>query len=344
MTRFELAPGYWISRAIKGGWQLAGGHGSIDADNAIEDMRAFVESGLTTFDCADIYTGVEDLIGAFARRYPELGREVQIHTKYVPDLSTLPTLTARDVEIAIDRSLRRLDVDTIDLVQFHWWDYDAPRYVDVALALDALRRKGKIRHLGATNFDVRHLSEILAAGVPLVAHQVQYSVFDRRPAGAMAEFCETHGLSLLCYGSLLGGFLSPRWLGADEPEQPFENRSLTKYKLVIDECGGWDVFQDCLRGLDEIGAPHRTTLSTVGIAYVLAQPAVAAAIVGARNRRHIPSTLQAMAPLLGAEERDAIEGLVPRALRGDVYGLERRKDGAHAAIMRYDLNSGARRS
>ena len=59
----DLRPGHSISRVIKGGWQLAGDHGSVDRSAAILDMEAFVDAGITTFDCADIYTGVEEMIG-----------------------------------------------------------------------------------------------------------------------------------------------------------------------------------------------------------------------------------------------------------------------------------------
>ena len=69
MQTYDLAPGHSISRVIKGGWQLAGGHGEIDRETVIEDMIAFADAGITTFDCADIYTGVEALIGAFRSEY-----------------------------------------------------------------------------------------------------------------------------------------------------------------------------------------------------------------------------------------------------------------------------------
>jgi aryl-alcohol dehydrogenase-like predicted oxidoreductase len=69
MEYTDLAPGHRISRVIKGGWQLAGGHGAIDRATSIEDMIAFADAGITTFDCADIYTGVEEMIGAFRTEY-----------------------------------------------------------------------------------------------------------------------------------------------------------------------------------------------------------------------------------------------------------------------------------
>ena len=110
-----------MSRLIKGGWHLAGGHGAIDSDQARADMAQFVEAGITTFDCADIYTGVEALIGSFLRAYPSLAKQVQVHTKFVPDLAVLKTADRPYVESIIDRSLTRLGTECLDLVQLHWW-------------------------------------------------------------------------------------------------------------------------------------------------------------------------------------------------------------------------------
>ncbi|MFM8361812.1 MAG: aldo/keto reductase [Haliscomenobacter sp.] len=187
MERITLAPDYSISRVLKGGWHLAGGHGPVDEAEAIADMRAFVEAGITTFDCADIYTGVEDLIGKFLREERDAFASgnlpaVQIHTKYVPDYDALATLSKRDTEAIIDRSLQRLGVEQLDLVQFAWWDYQFPRYVETAVHLHELRQAGKIRHIGVTNFDAAHLQEILDAGVPILANQVQYSALDHTRA------------------------------------------------------------------------------------------------------------------------------------------------------------------
>src|SRR5207237_7992055 len=126
-------------------------------------------------------SGVVSLIGSLRRAYPSLASQFQVHTKFVPDLSELKTLDRRCVEAIIDRSLRRLDMECLDLVQFHWWDFALPRYVETALELDRLQRAGKIARLGVTNFDTLHLDELLAAGVPVVAHQLQYSLVDDRP-------------------------------------------------------------------------------------------------------------------------------------------------------------------
>src|ERR1700749_3084721 len=127
MQRIAIAPGYEISRVIRGGWQLAGGHGDVDREAAIDDMVAFADAGITTFDCADIYTGVEELIGRFRLRYRDLRgadalARIKVHTKFVPDLDVLETIDKNYVELVIDQSLRRLNLERLDLVQFHWWD------------------------------------------------------------------------------------------------------------------------------------------------------------------------------------------------------------------------------
>ena len=99
------------------------------------------------------------------------------------------------------------------------------------------RQAGKIRLLGTTNFDTMRLQEIVDAGVSLVSNQLQYSLLDRRVESEMVDFCREQGIHLLSYGSIAGGFLSGRWVGQPEPVGPHANRSLAKYKLIID--GDW---------------------------------------------------------------------------------------------------------
>lgn len=341
----ELAPGYHIPRIIKGGWQLAGGHGAIDRDRAIEDMMAFADAGITAFDCADIYTGVEALIGEFLRawraRHGPAATPIRVHTKCVPDRDGLATLTTGELDRLIDRSRERLGVDCLDLVQFHWWDYRAPGLEAAALHLATRQQDGAIRHIGVTNMDTPHLRTLLDASVPIVSHQVQCSLLDRRALGAMATLCAQRGVKLLTYGALAGGFLHARWLGAPEPTTPLENRSLVKYKLIIDEYGGWDSFQLLLKTLQDIATTHDTTIGAVALRLTLNEPAVAAAIVGARNAAHVPATLGALTLTLPQRDVDTITALVSRAPgpRGDVYDLERDLGGRHAAVMRYNLNA-----
>ncbi|QDL94235.1 aldo/keto reductase (plasmid) [Paroceanicella profunda] len=344
-TRFRLAPGHEISRVIRGGWQLAGGHGAIDGARAVEDMIAFADAGITTFDCADIYTGVEELIGRFRteyanRRGAEALARIRVHTKMVPDLSRLFSADRAYIAGLIERSLERLGMERLDLVQFHWWDYNAPGWLEIACWLAELRAEGKIRTLGVTNFDTDHLRAMCLAGVPVASAQVQYSVLDARPEKRLTALAAEHGFSLLCYGTVAGGFLSERWLGVAEPAEPLENRSLTKYKLIIEDIGGWELFQDILRVLKSVAQAHGTDIATVASAYMLDLPGVAAVIVGARNRAHLAGNLAVMSLRLSAAERAAIAAVLGRRrpLQGDVYSLERDRHGRHGSIMKYNLN------
>lgn len=336
----ELAPGYRISRLVKGGWQLAGGHGAIEQAAALADMAAYLEAGVTAFDCADIYTGVEALIGAFRRGLDPAGRaRLRVHTKFVPDLAVLAHLGRADVRRIVDRSRERLGQERLDLVQLHWWDYAQPRLLDAARWLSELRDEGAVALLGGTNFDAAHARALLDADVQLATMQVQYSLLDARPAGALSQLCARTGMRLLCYGTVAGGFLSERWLGAAEPAPPLANRSLVKYKLVIDDAGGWDWFQALLRALSRVARRHDSDIASVASRWTLDRPQVAAVIVGARDRAHLARHRAMFDLSLDADDHAAIGAVLAqrRPLDGDVYALERDRAGRHGRIMKYDL-------
>ena len=341
IPRISLPGDYSISRIIKGGWHLAGDHGDIDPECAKKDMATFVDAGITTFDCADIYTGVERLIGSFRREYPSHARQVQIHTKFVPDLSDLRSIDRVQVESIIDRSLSRLGQERLDLVQFHWWDLAIPRYVETALELDRLRRAGKIARIGVTNFDTPRLQELVEAGIPITSHQVQYSLVDDRPNHGMAAYCRAQNIALLCYGTVCGGFLSERWLGKPAPARDLANRSLAKYKLIIEDFGGWGLFQELLGVLGRVAAAHHTDIASVATRVMLDREQVAAAIVGAVNTSHLHAHAQIGELRLNADELASISSVIGRRQgpTGDVYDLERDRSGAHGRIMKYELNA-----
>lgn len=345
IDRFELAPGYTISRLINGLWQLATDHQprAVDRKKAVRDLSRLVEAGLTTFDCADIYLGVEDLLGELLQAYRVAGgrlADIQIHTKFVPDRSHLATITQQDVEKSIDRSLSRLGVERLDLVQFHWWSYEVLRYIEVAGWLADLQQAGKIRLLGTTNLDVPRMRELLDTGLDLVAHQAQYSLLDHRPEAGLVELCREHGIGLLCYGAIAGGFLSDRYLGRGEPMAPLANRSLTKYKLIIAEFGGWELFQDLLKILAEVAQRHGANPGNVAVRWVLERPQVAAVIVGGRTAAHLDENLRVFEFSLDAEDHSRLEAPLSLALGpvGEPFGLERVPGGPHAAILKTDLH------
>ena len=258
MDRIRITEDYDVPRVINGGWQLSAGHAlerPLDLADASRAFNRLIDMGFDTFDCADIYTGVEDFFGGIIRERRKAGlRLPQIHTKFVPDLNDLANVTSAYVENIITRSLRRLGVERLDAVQFHWWDYSVPGMVDVAGELVRLQEKGLIRLISTTNFNAVELRQLIDAGIPVATNQCQYSVLDRRPAMRLERLCRETGVKLLCYGTVAGGFMSEKWLGAPKPDH-FENRSLVKYALVIEDSLRWEGFQALLALMKEIGDP-----------------------------------------------------------------------------------------
>lgn len=343
VDRHDLTPEYSISRLIHGGWQFSAGHRLSQSalDDAIDVLEASAELGVTTFDCADIYTGVEELYGRFLRRWATTSNDaaIQIHTKFVPDWSDLPRVDRSYVRGIIERSLSRLGVERLDLVQYYWWRDEIPGFEEAAGVLDELRGEGKIRHVAVTNLDEPRVRRLDSVGVSPISNQVQYSLLDRRPAGPLSSHCVVSGMKLLCFGALAGGFLTDRWLGVAEPDE-YVNRSLVKYRLIIDEFGGWSAFQSLLETMAAIGTRHGVETSAVAIRWVLDQPHVGAVVSGGTRVGQMARNVAAFGFDLSEEDREALRVHLDRAPgpRGDVFELERDRDGPHGRIMKYDLN------
>ena len=271
---------------LTGLWQVADqerGGASLETERAARALEPAVDAGFTTFDVADHYGSAELIAGSLRKCRPE----VQVLTKWVPE----PGVSSRrEVQSAIQRSLDRIGTKRLDALQFHAWSYPDPGWLDCLFHLMEIQAEGRIGHLGATNFDAVHLDLALRSGIPLISNQVCYSLVDRRPAGRMTEVCQTHGIGLLVYGTLAGGLLSDRWLGAPAP--PIDE-SLTwsqmKYRRFIEEAGGWDRFQGVLRAARRVADRHGVSIANVAVRHVLEQPAVAGVIVGARpgERTHL---------------------------------------------------------
>ena len=340
MNKVELVPGYWISPVIKGGWQLSSGH-SLNAEiseaQAIADITTFVEAGISTLDFGDIYTGVEVLVG---KALSKIGQreKVQLHTKYVPNEKFLETYDRSDARTIVLRSLERLGVAQVDLVQFHWWRYEAHHYLAALEELFLLKNEGLIREVGITNFDLPRLTEMVEAGLKPASIQLQYSILDRRPEEGMVDYCVKHGIGILSYGTVAGGFLSERFLNQPEPTS-YETRSNVKYKLIIDDFGGWELFQELLNSLDTIAKGHGVDIGTVSSAFTLSQRGVKGVIVGARNISHLENNLKILEITLAPHEFSALADILNRSTGpiGPVYDLERYNE-RHRSIMHTNNN------
>ena len=298
-------------RLLNGLWQVSGAHGRVDPTAAIRSMFEYHDAGFTTWDLADHYGPAEDFIGEFRRqmandRGEEALADVQAFTKWVPRPGAM---TREVVENNVDISLRRMGVECLDLLQFHWWEYGDNRYLEALGHLSDLREAGKIRHLALTNFDTEHLKIIVENGIRVVSNQVQYSLVDLRPAQLMAPYCRANGIHLLTYGTFCGGLLSARYLAQPEPARAaLDTASLNKYKQMIDAWGGWDLLQELLGCLKTVADKHGASIANVASRYVLDQPAVAGVIAGARLglSQHIEDNARVFGVKLDSEDEAAI--------------------------------------
>lgn len=326
METFQLSPGLDVCRVLNGMWQVAGGHGYIDPGRAVSEMVRYHESGFTSWDLADIYGPAEDFIGDFRRALAkekgegELAR-VQAFTKFVPE----PVRMTRSlVEQAIERSRRRMGVEAIDLVQFHWWDYNNPAWLDALLFLSELRDKGRLKNVGLTNFDTAHMQDMADAGIRIVSNQVQYSIIDQRPDVKMAGFCKKNNAGLFAYGTVCGGLLSEKYLGREEPSNAeLDTLSLRKYKKMIDAWGGWRLFQELLAALKSVADRHGASSSIANVAtrYILDRPAVAGVIIGVRLglSDHRQDNARVFDLKLDDEDKKKIEAVTARS--HDLYEM-----------------------
>ena len=326
--RVELAPGLSIPRLVTGLWQVADlerGGRALDPERAADELAGYAAEGFDAFDMADHYGSAEVIAGRLlARGTPPGGRRPVAFTKWCPEPGPMPREVVR---AAVDLARRRLGVERIDLMQFHWWNYAHPAYLDAMHELSRLRDEGAIAHLGTTNFDTDHLHLLAHDGVRVASNQACFSLLDRRAAEDMSAFCAASGTRLLAYGTLAGGFLSERWLGRPDPgAEGIGDWSKMKYRRFIDAAGGWDAFQAILEAAGAVARRHGVSIANVATRWVLDHPAVAAVIVGARlgEREHRADNLRCFAFALDAEDHARLDAAFARTSRipgdcGDEY-------------------------
>jgi len=305
-ARTLLAPGLEIARIVTGLWQVADmerGGTLLDPVRGAADLAAYAQQGFDTFDMADHYGSAEVITGTLLASGAAAG--VRAFTKWCPPPGVM---SAAVVRAGVQRSLDRLQTPCIDLLQFHWWTFEHPGYIDALLELAKLQQEGLIRAIGLCNFDTAHMRLVLGEGVPIASNQVCMSLLDRRGTEAMSALCVERGVKLLTYGVLAGGFLSERWLGATEPAA-VADWSKMKYQRFIHAVGGWDALQTVLQAAEKIARKHAMSISNVATRWVLEQPAVAAVIVGARlgESEHRADNLKLFDFALDAEDHAALQ-------------------------------------
>jgi aryl-alcohol dehydrogenase-like predicted oxidoreductase len=225
------------------------------------------------------------------------------------------------VEAAVAERLMRMQTNRVDLLQLHWNDYSDKGYLTALQHLHDLQDEGKIGAVGLCNFDTIRTDEIctqLGPGI-IVSNQIQFSLIDTRPLHGMADVCEKHGVKLLAYGTLCGGFLADKYLNAPEPDlysgtlTPSQRKYLD---VILKAWGDWQLFQSLLKVLRDIGNRHGgLSIANIATRWVLDHSFVGAVLIGARLglSEHPDENQKVYGFRLSEEDHSIIEAVLTRS-------------------------------
>ncbi|VDC19928.1 aldo/keto reductase [Pseudogemmobacter humi] len=267
---------------------------TADEATSFAVFDAYLAQGFTALDTADVYSRwvpgndseSEKIIGRWMKARGNRDK-VHIFTKVGSDIGQgRIDLSARWIETAVEGSLKRLQTDYIDLYQSHWFD-PAVGQEETLMAYERLVQAGKVRWIGASNFDAGQLGEALgiSAAKGIARYQTiqnEYSLM-RRDAyeGAMQDLVLAEGLSLIPYYSLAAGFLTGKYRRREDLEGRARASSLERYFT--------DKGLAVLAALDEVGAELSATPAEVALAWVSAQPGVIGPLASATSVAHLDS-------------------------------------------------------
>ena len=312
MYKTNLAPNLSTSRILTGLWQVADMERDgqqLDLDQAARALIPYVEAGLTTFDMADHYGSSELIVGILHKKYIPKDT-IQLLTKWVPPPGKVSKKAVRE---AVQLSLDRMQLDTLDVLQYHAWNYADASWLDQLYWLQELKEEGLIKQLGLTNFDTAHVKMVVDSGIQVVSNQICFSLLDQRARKDMQELCKKTGVKILAFGTLAGGFLSNKWLHLPEPNMDqLATWSQMKYKRFIDQVGSWEQFQHLLHTLQEIAHQKNISIANIASKYILKQEGVGGIIIGARpsQSEHLTSNLRIFDIDISPEEKAIIEKLL----------------------------------
>jgi aryl-alcohol dehydrogenase-like predicted oxidoreductase len=306
-TGFSIAP--LVLGANVFGW-------TVDEPTSFSILDAFVDHGFDAIDTADSYSTwvpgnsggeSETIIGRWLKKNPSRRDRVRILTKVgsgMPGNGGRKSLAPKWIATAVEDSLRRLQVDTIDLYQSHWPDPETP--IEETLAAYApLIESGKVRAIGASNLDAEGLGRALRVadeqGLPRYATlQPQYNLYDRATYdGPLRELAMREGLGVIPYYGLASGFLTGKYRSKDDLAKSPRGAGVARY---LDPRG-----MRILAALDAVGARHSAQPAEVALAWMMQRPGVTAPIASATSREQLASLVHAAQLTLTGEDVKELE-------------------------------------
>lgn len=281
---------------------------TIDRDQSFRILDAFIDHGFDTIDTADVYSRwkpgnqggeSEAIIGEWLAARPGMRGRVKIFTKVGSDMGNGKGLSPTWIETALEASLARLKTDYIDLYFSHWPDPEADHGETLA-CYDRLLKAGKIRSIGASNYDAALLKTAFdasdAASLPRYqAIQPEYNLYDRSTfEGALRDLCLETDTGVVTYFSLAKGFLSGKYRSDADAALSARGEAASSY---LNPRG-----LKILDALDGTAARHGVKPAEVALAWLIAQPGVTAPIASGTKIEHIESFARAAALRLTEED------------------------------------------
>jgi len=295
-----------------GAWALGGGNwewgwGEQDDRQSIAAILRALELGLNWIDTAAAY-GLghsEEIVRAALEQWN--GPRPYVFTKcgmvWDDAGEVTVSLRAESMRRECEASLRRLGTDTIDLYQIHWPVEDTAETMEGWATLAELRQEGKVRWIGVSNFSVEQLRQAQAIA-PITSLQPPYSLIRRDIEAGQLPHCRQQGIGVIVYSPMESGLLSgamTRERVASLPDNDWRSRSEAFQEPELSRN------LDLVERLRAVGARHGCSPGEVAIAWVLLQPVVTAAIVGARNAEQVDGVIGALDCRLSPEDVAEIE-------------------------------------
>ncbi|MET0295809.1 MAG: aldo/keto reductase family protein [Microbacterium sp.] len=311
--------GFKISEITLGNWVT---HGSqVGDDAAIATVHAALDAGITTFDTADVYanTAAETVLGKAleGQRRESLEIFTKVYFPTGPGGANDTGLSRKHIMDSINGSLKRLGTDYVDLYQAHRFDYETP-LEETFQAFADIVRQGKALYIGVSEWTAEQLREGHALakglGIQLISNQPQYSMLWRVIEGKVVPTSEELGISQIVWSPMAQGVLSGKYL----PGQPVpEGSRATDEKSGANFIKGFlrDEVLEAVQRLKPIAEQAGLTLPQLAIAWVLQNPNIAAALVGASRPEQLADTVKASGVTLDADTLAAID----TALAGAVF-------------------------
>src|SRR5690349_6441259 len=297
------------------GAMMFGAWGNPDHDESVRIIHRALDAGINFVDTADVYARgeSEEIVGkALKGRRDSIVLATKVHGSMGDDRNERGN-SRRWIIQECEASLRRLGTDWIDLYQVHRWDRGTD-HDETLGALTDLVRAGKVRYLGSSTYPP---SQIVAAQWTaqrrgrerFVCEQPPYSLLVRGVEAEVLPVCQEHGMGVIVWGPLGGGWLSGRWRkGVETPQSTRAERIPQRYDLSLPANQRKLEAADALATLAEEAG---LSLIQMALAFVLEHPAVTAAIIGPRTMEQLESHLEAVDVRLDARILDRIDEIVP---------------------------------